>query len=80
MAVFYGESPLWHRVTAEHFCLLTEPLAASAVDLEGVVAGVDVAAQSGVERVSVLAFHRLRLTAVTAPEVVAELGVLVVTV
>ena len=59
---------------------LTEQLAAGAVHFEGVVAGVDVAAEVGVEGVSVLALHGLGLAAVTAPEVVAVIGVDVVTV
>ena len=64
--------------TYKHVLLLTQPLASSAVGFEGVVAGVDVAAQPRIERVSVLALHRLGFAAVTAPEVVAELGVLIV--
>ena len=59
---------------------LTELLAAGAVHFEGVVAGVDVAAEARVERVSVLALHGLGLAAVAAPKVVAVLGILVVAV
>ena len=50
---------------------LTEGLAASAVNGEGVVAGVNGAPQPGVEGVTVLALHRLGHALLTPPEVVA---------